>query len=148
MTAHGTDFRRATEYLINADVVQLNPVLLYRQINAGFNLLDVKAMLREVAPNSEDPILRRILGISASANQRSRRQPLRLTAQQSAVAFMYAKIFELAFTVFGTRHRAELWLTQPCRDLSGDVPIEVMDNQCAFRVVEMYLQRIELGIYQ
>ncbi|MCE0967164.1 MULTISPECIES: antitoxin Xre/MbcA/ParS toxin-binding domain-containing protein [unclassified Pseudomonas] len=139
---------RATEYLIHADIDQLSPVLLYRQINAGFTLFDVQTMLTEIAPHSAGSVLRFILGKSVTARLRLGRQPERLTAQQSAVAFMYARVFELAFIAFGSHHLAEQWLGQPCRALDGDVPLYVVDNPCAFRLVEAYLQRIEFGIYQ
>lgn len=143
-----SDIRSASEYLIHADIGQLGTVQLYRQIKAGFKLLDVQAMLSEVAPHHGGPILRRILGINLSAKLPSRRQTLRLTAQQSAIAFMYAQIFELAFTVFGTRYGAEHWLSQPCRDLDGEVPLDVIGNQYAYRIIEVYLHRIKLGVYQ
>ena len=147
-TSEPGDTRKATQYLIDAEIDQLSTAHLYRQIKAGFFLLDVQTMLSEMAPHHAGPILRRILGVSRIAKLRSSHQSIRLTAQQSAVAFMYATMFELASTVFGSRHRAEIWLSQPFRDLDGDVPLDVLDNQCAYRILEKYLQRIELGIYQ
>lgn len=143
-----SDIRRATEYLIHAEIGELGTLLLYRHIKAGFKLSDVEAMLSEVMPHNGGAILRQILGINPSAKLPSRRQSLRLTPQQSAITFMYAQIFELAFNVFGTWHGAEHWLSQPCRDLDGDVPLDVMDNLYAYRIIEEYLHRIKLGVYQ
>lgn len=103
--------RRATEYLIHANIGELSPVLIYHHINAGFTLLDVQQMLLEITPRSCGPTLRRILGKPTSAKLHAGRLPVRLNSQQSAVAYMYAKIFELSLNIFGTRELAEQWMS-------------------------------------
>lgn len=143
-----SDTRRATEYLIHANIGELSPVLIYNHINAGFTLLDVHQMLLEITPRSCGSTLRRILGKPPSANLRAGRLPVRLNSQQSAVAYMYAKIFELSLNVFGTRELAEQWMILPCRFLGGDAPLDVIHNPYAYRLIETYLQRVKLGIYQ
>ena len=68
--------------------------------------------------------------------------------QKSAVAFQFAKVLEHATTVFGTQRLAEEWLDRPCKHLAGNVPLDLIDNSLGFQVVEDYLERVELGVYQ
>lgn len=60
----------------------------------------------------------------------------------------YAKALEHAANVFGSQQLAEDWLRKPCTYLDGQVPLELIDNSQGFKVVEDYLSRIELGVYQ
>ena len=61
---------------------------------------------------------------------------------------LYAKALEHAANVFGSQQLAEDWLRKPCTYLDGQVPLELIDNSQGFKVVEDYLSRIELGVYQ
>jgi putative toxin-antitoxin system antitoxin component (TIGR02293 family) len=67
---------------------------------------------------------------------------------QSAIAFQYAKVLEDAMSVFGTLRLAEEWLAKPCRHLAGNIPLDLVSNPLGFQVVENYLERLELGVYQ
>ncbi|CAH0216122.1 MbcA/ParS/Xre antitoxin family protein [Pseudomonas brassicacearum] len=60
----------------------------------------------------------------------------------------YAKVLEHAANVFGSQRLAEDWLRKPCMYLDGQVPLELIDNAQGFKVVEDYLTRVELGVYQ
>ncbi|MGD8221470.1 antitoxin Xre/MbcA/ParS toxin-binding domain-containing protein [Pseudomonas thivervalensis] len=60
----------------------------------------------------------------------------------------YAKALERAVDVFGSQQLAEDWLRKPCMYLDGQVPLELIDNPPGFQVVEDYLTRVELGVYQ
>lgn len=141
--------RIPTEYLIR-DAQDLSPTMLYRCIVEGFTLNDVRAMLGVSGLLSTKQIMSRIMGMSSRTIQRQRRsKPLaRLTPQQSAVAFQYAKILEQATLKFGTRQLAERWLGNPCKFLDGNLPLEMIDNSIGFQIVEDYLRRIQYGVYQ
>jgi putative toxin-antitoxin system antitoxin component (TIGR02293 family) len=63
------------------------------------------------------------------------------------MAFHFAKVLEYAAVVFGTQVRAEKWLCQPSRHLSGKAPLQVIDTSIGAAVVERYLGQIHNGVY-
>lgn len=141
--------RRPTEYLLREDAGLLSPVMIYRLTAEGFDLKDVQAMLALSELYSSKKIMSRIIGKSIRTLQRQgSKQDAHLNAQQSAVAFQYAKALEHAIKVFGSLRLAEEWLGRPCQYLGGDVPLDVIDNPVGFQAVEDYLERIEYGVYQ
>lgn len=71
-----------------------------------------------------------------------------MNAHQSAVAFQYARALEQAIVVFGSQALAEAWLGRPCRQLHDYVPLDMVENAIGFHVVESYLQRVGMGVYQ
>jgi len=141
--------RRPTEYLLREDAGQLSPVMVYRRTAEGFELKDVQDMLALSDLYSTKKIMSRIVGKSVRTLQRQgSKQDAHLNAQQSAVAFQFARVLEHAISVFGSLKLAEEWLGRPCRYLDGEVPLDVIDNPIGFQTVEDYLQRIEYGVYQ
>lgn len=149
-TAKAGAARRPTEYLLRGNSDQLSNVMIYKQILKGFALKDVQDMLCISHLYSTQKVMSRIVGRSVRTLQQrgSTEQPAQLNAQQSAIAFQYAKVLEHAITVFGTQALAEEWLGRPCKYLDGDVPLDVIDNLVGFQAVEDYLERIALGAYQ
>ncbi|WP_338807717.1 antitoxin Xre/MbcA/ParS toxin-binding domain-containing protein [Pseudomonas chlororaphis] len=142
--------RKPTTYLIQSQAEPLSPLDLFLRVREGFALSDVKAMVSASELYSAAKVLRRITGKSKRSLPRQGDDggTVRLNAQQSAVAFQYAQALEHAASVFGSQRRAEEWLGRPCKHLAGNVPLELIENALGFHVVEAYLQRIELGVYQ
>lgn len=147
-SSHQKTACKATDYLIHTDTEQLSPMLLYRQITAGFLLQDVHDMLLAIAPNTMSQVLRRILGKSSCTVRHLDLHPALLSSRQSTVAFQYAKVFDQALVVFGTHQLAERWLAQPCRLFAGTAPLDILDNPYVLQALTVYLQRIEHGVYQ
>lgn len=116
----------------------------------GFALNDVQVMIASSELYSNAKILQRITGRSTRSLQRLVNVGgiPRLNAQQSAVAFQFARALEHASSVFGSQRRAEEWLGRPCKHLKSNVPLDLIENALGFQVVEAYLQRVELGLYQ
>nr|WP_124303892.1 antitoxin Xre/MbcA/ParS toxin-binding domain-containing protein [Pseudomonas chlororaphis] len=141
---------RPTMYLTQSQAELLSPLDLFLRVREGFALSDVKTMVSASELYSAAKILRRITGKSNRSLPRQRNDggTARLNAQQSAVAFQYAQALEHAASVFGSQKQAEEWLGRPCKHLAGNVPLELIENALGFQVVEAYLQRIELGVYQ
>ena len=141
---------RLTAYLTQSQTELLSPLDLFMLVREGFAFNDVKAMVSASELYSAAKILRRITGKSACSIQRQGNEGniVRLNAQQSALAFQYAQALEHAALVFGSQRLAEEWLGRPCKHLEGNVPLELIENSLGFQVVEAYLQRIELGVYQ
>ena len=139
-----------TECLTKGRIRQLSPSDVVSLIFSGFELDDVTAMISLSKLYSTAQITERILGKKRRSiqRQRSKDYPVRLSAHQSAVAFQYAKTLEHASVVFGKQETAEDWLSRPCPHLDGLIPLDLIANAIGFQVVEDYLERIELGIYQ
>lgn len=137
-------------YLTQADTQSLSHLDILRLVQAGFSLDDVRAMVASSGLYTSRKVLERIIGKSIRTIQRQSRlkNAVRLTAQQSAVAFQYAKALELAVSVFGSQALAEQWLNRPCRHLAGIVPFEMIDTSLGYNVVVEYLERIRSGVYQ
>lgn len=139
-----------TEYLIGDQPVPPSSLWVYLRVRAGFALPDVKAMIASSPLYSDAEILKRVAGGSIRTLQRKARQShdARLSPQQSAVIFQYARALEDAIGVFGSQPLAEAWLGQPCRHLEGYVPLDMIESAVGFQVVESYLKRVEMGVYQ
>jgi putative toxin-antitoxin system antitoxin component (TIGR02293 family) len=137
-----------TERLTGTKIEQLSELDIYQLAKQGFVLSNVRAMLSASELYSSVKVMNRIVPKSSRARQTTGGEPPRLGAQQSAVAFQFAKALEHAITVFGSQKLAEGWLDRPCRHLAGNVPLDLIDNVLGFQIVEAYLERVELGVYQ
>ena len=139
-----------TEYLIRQDPKELNPLGVLRLAREGFELADVESMLSACQLYQSNDILGRIVGRSAKAvrKQIAAGKTFRLSYQQSVLAYQYAKVLESATSVFGCQRIAEEWLSKPCKQLAGIIPLDAIDNAIGFRTVEDYLERVVRGVYQ
>lgn len=139
-----------TFHLVHVHADELSQLELLRLVQAGFLIIDVKGMVESSSLFKARNLVGRITGRSAKSIRRLSHplQAHRLDAQQSAVAFQYAKGLELASSVFGSHMLAEQWLCRPCGHLMGFVPFEMLDTSLGFGAVADYLERIRLGIYQ
>ena len=128
----------------------LSQLELLSLVQTGFFFSDVKCMVESSSLFKARNLVGRITGRSTRSIHRLSHpaQAHRLDAQQSAVAFQYAKGLELASKVFGSQMLAEQWLCRPCGRLLGFVPFEMLDTSLGFSVVADYLERIRLGVYQ
>ncbi len=129
------------------DLGDLNLVILVLQ---GFALRDVQMMLSSSTLYTK----RNVIGLITGKSQRKVNQLLnsglgmdRLNAQQSAMAFQFAKTLEHAIAVLGTQAMAEDWLCRPSRHLSGLTPVELIETSVGFTTVERYLTQIQHGVY-
>lgn len=139
-----------TEYLLGQDPNELNLLEVLRLAREGFELADVESMLSACQLYQSNDIISRIVGRSAKAirKQVAAGKTFRLSYQQSVLAYQYAKVLESATSVFGCQRIAEEWLSRPCKQLDGIVPLDAIDNAIGFRTVEDYLERVVCGVYQ
>lgn len=142
--------RRPTDYLLLEDADNCSLLMIYRHIMGGFAMKGVEALLASCVLQSTRRTMIRALGVSTRTAERHRniRGDVRLTPQQSALAFQYAQVLELSTSVFGKQTRAEEWLGRPCRSLDGNVPLIMVENVFGAQAVDNYLRRIEMGVYQ
>lgn len=156
MVSHGPQMpastpipRKPTEYLTQVSVDQLGELRIFLLAQEGFTLQDVRAMVSISKLYSSSKVIERICGTPSRKNVGKKDDPAsRLSAFQSAVAFQFARVLEHATTVFGSLQLAEEWLEKPCRHLAGHIPLDLVDNPLGFKVIEDYLERVELGVYQ
>ncbi|WP_349976418.1 antitoxin Xre/MbcA/ParS toxin-binding domain-containing protein [Pseudomonas sp. WHRI 8519] len=141
---------KPTAYLIGNQPVPPSSLQVFLLVRAGFAFKDVKAMVSSSVLYSSADILARVVGGAIRTAHRKALESgkARLNAQQSAVAFQYARALEDAIVVFGSQPQAEAWLGRPCRHLEDCVPLDMVENTVGFQVVESYLQRVEMGVYQ
>ena len=59
----------------------------------------------------------------------------------------YDKAVARAQEVFGTRHKALAWLSSPCYDFGGKLPVELLATGEGIEQVMDALGRIEYGVY-
>jgi putative toxin-antitoxin system antitoxin component (TIGR02293 family) len=58
-----------------------------------------------------------------------------------------AEILDKATPVFGTRLKAEEWLSKPALGLDGHRPADLLASQAEMDRVEQLLMRIDYGVY-
>lgn len=142
--------RTPTRCLMPGEPGQHSRIVLYRHIRQGIALKDVRDMLEGYDANFKKQIMKCILGVSIPTNRKRHggKNSARLSPQQSAVAYLYAQVFEQAIAVFGTRELAVKWLVRPCPYLEGCVPLEMVANILGYQAVQHYLAGIQYGVYQ
>lgn len=146
----GAIAKQPTSYLTHAESGTLSQLDILHLVQAGFALSDVQAMVGSSSLFTAHQLLTRIMGRSARTIQRLSKSGdgASLNAHQSAVAFQYASVLELAILVFDSQELAENWLGRPCARLSGVTPFEILDISLGFSIVLDYLERVRLGVYQ
>lgn len=142
--------RGPTETLTKRPLQELGGLDLVILVLQGFALQDVQMMLSSSTLYRK----RNVIGLITGKSQRKVNQLLnsglgmdRLNAQQSAMAFQFAKTLEHAIAVLGTQAMAEDWLCRSSRHLSGLTPVELLETSVGFITVERYLTQIQHGIY-
>ncbi|MBD8708459.1 DUF2384 domain-containing protein [Pseudomonas sp. CFBP 13711] len=123
---------------------------LVKLVLEGFALQDVQMMLSSSTLYTKRNVIRLITGKSQRKVNLLLKSGLgmdRLNAQQSAMAFQFAKTLEHAITVLGTQAMAEDWLCRSPRHLSGLMPVELIETSVGFTTVERYLSQIQHGVY-
>lgn len=140
---------KPTEYLTHVEIEKLSQLSIFLLVQRGFSRQDVWAMVSISKLYSSPKVIDRIIGKQNRKNYNKTDETIpRLSAAQSAIAFQFAKILEQAMTVFGSILLAEEWLKKPCRHLEDHIPLDLIDSPLGFKIVEDYLERMMLGIYQ
>ncbi|EJM06383.1 MULTISPECIES: MbcA/ParS/Xre antitoxin family protein [unclassified Pseudomonas] len=142
--------RKPTEYLTHVGIQELNELNIFLLAKEGFAVKDAEAMVSLSELYLSLRVIERIVGKPGRRKKGKGGEfdTDRLSVLQSAIAFQYAKVLEDAMSVFGTLRLAEEWLAKPCRHLAGNIPLDLVSNPLGFQVVENYLERLELGVYQ
>lgn len=138
------------ERLISRPLESFSDIELMVMIQIGFEEASVKEMLSSSQLYLSIDIMQRIRDMRPRKPRRSPNYQAsdRLTAQQSAIAFQFAKTLEHSTLAFGSLELAEEWLSHPCRHLADLTPVDLIENAIGFQLVEIYLERIIMGVYQ
>lgn len=147
----GTASSRHTpsQSLFQSDPDELSAVAIYRCIAKGFAFSNAQALLRKLTSQSQH-IMSNLLGVPMRTllTQSGKRSSRKLTPRQSEMMYQYAKLLELAETIFGSQLSAEQWLCSPCRHLDHSVPMKMIDSAIGYQAVVDYLERVRYGVYQ
>lgn len=138
-----------TEALTKRSLEELSDLDLVTLVLEGFALQDVELMLSSSRLYTTRKVIELIMGKpQREINHLLKgRAMVRLNAQQSAIAFQFAKTLEQATAVFGTQALAEDWLCQPSRHFSGHTPVELIETSVGFATIERYLWQVHHGVY-
>lgn len=138
------------ELLLRGQDTGDDPMLILRCTSEGFELLDVVNMIATSELYQQGEMVKRITGKSVRTVRRLLKEgvPVRLSTQQSIIAYQYAAALELAIEVFRRQAKAESWLKQRATYFYGYVPIDLIGHALGFRMVEEYLNQIKYGVYQ
>ena len=77
-----------------------------------------------------------------------RRKGKRFSRAESDRIMRYARLFDLAKTVFGDDASAREWLSEPAFGLDGDVPLARATIEVGAQQVELLLNRIRYNVAQ
>jgi putative toxin-antitoxin system antitoxin component (TIGR02293 family) len=111
-------------------------VLIYLEKDVGFLVTSKGALEKAV-------------GISVRTLQRRKQDHGHgvLSVEQSSRAWKFAEILGRAKEVFGSKKKAEDWLSHPAIGLDQRKPIDLLATHVGIEAVENYLSRIEFGVY-
>lgn len=123
--------------------------------------LDAHDMLAQGLPSSamghlvsnltvlqQDDALERAVGMSIRTFQRRKKNPAKLlTREQSGRTWTFAGILARATSVFGSKEEAEHWLERPALGLNQRRPIDLLATSAGAEIVEVFLRRLEHGVY-
>lgn len=145
------ELQRVVDLLGGARVLRhtlTNPLDAHEMLLRGLpgealrHLVDTVASLRKPAS------LEKALGMSLRTFQRRKDAPARpLNPEQSGRAWKFAEILSKATAVFGSQDEAEQWLERPAIGLDQRRPIDLLATPAGVEAVEIYLKRIEYGVY-
>ncbi|MFJ3681425.1 antitoxin Xre/MbcA/ParS toxin-binding domain-containing protein [Pseudomonas sp. NPDC090208] len=142
--------RGPTETLTKRPLEELGDLDLLILVLEGFALKDVHMMVSSSTLYTKRNVICLVMGKPEQQVAHLLNSGLgmvRLNAQQSAMAFQFAKTLEQATTVFGTQALAEDWLCRPSRYFGGHVPVDLIETSVGFATVERYLSQIHHGVY-
>ncbi|MDE2362766.1 MAG: DUF2384 domain-containing protein [Hyphomicrobiales bacterium] len=105
------------------------------------HLFDRLAVLRN------EPSFEAAMGMSQRTFQRRRDEPGRLNLDQSDRAWKLAEMLSKATRVFGSLEAAERWMASPAMGLDHRKPIDLLATSAGFEMVDIFLTRLEYGVY-
>ena len=104
----------------------------------------VEAFLKREGIAIKDVLDRLNISSSTYFARKKSRKPLDSHSTEKFIHFIQA--VEKAREVLGNEN-AKAWLYSPIPALGNDVPVDLLDTEAGFRLVEQTLHRIQYGIY-
>jgi len=71
----------------------------------------------------------------------------RLSPEQSAKTWNFARVLAKAAEVFGSQDAAETWISTPVMGLDRHIPLELLQTPAGVEMVTDFLTRLEYGVY-
>ena len=122
---------------------------VYSVTKEGITITSLTEFTKSLQMFNSSYLLMVLTGLSKRTIQRRQQKPAEpLNSEQSARAFVCAKVLEQAIRVIGTPKLAEAWMSKPAIGLDGRRPIDLLDNAIGTQLVSELLTRLEFGVYQ
>ncbi len=122
---------------------------VYSVTKEGITITALTEFTKSLQMFNSSYLLMVLTGLSKRTIQRRQQKPAEpLNSEQSARAFVCAKVLEQAIRVIGTPKLAEAWMSKPAIGLDGRRPIDLLDNAIGTQLVSEFLTRLEYGVYQ
>ena len=122
---------------------------VYSVTKEGITITALTEFTKSLQMFNSSYLLMVLTGLSKRTIQRRQQKSTKpLNSEQSARAFLGAKILEQAIRVIGTPKLAEAWMLKPAIGLDGRRPIDLLDNAIGTQLVSELLTRLEFGVYQ
>jgi putative toxin-antitoxin system antitoxin component (TIGR02293 family) len=94
-----------------------------------------------------DPSLEKAVGLSYRTYLRSKKDRKHLSLEQSGRAWKFAEILARATSLLGSQEAAEVWLETPAIALDGRRPIDLLSTPAGTAALEIFMGRLEYGVY-
>lgn len=118
-------------------------------LGEGFPLAGLMCTVEEMGCSEQRQLISRAVGVSDRTFRRWLANPAKhLTYDQCIQVLRPAYAHAKALAVFGTTKLSEQWLTKPAMGLNGQRPIDLLDDQDSFDLLDDFLGRIEYCVYQ
>lgn len=99
-------------------------------------------------PSLNEADVSKMLGISDRTLRRQRETPMNpMPAALASKAWLLAETLAKASQVFGSRGKAEEWLSKPAMGLDGQRPIDLLQTAQGAELVNDFLTRLDYGVY-
>jgi len=124
------------------------PMEAHEMLLRGLPAKALTSFVEKFATLNWDAALEKAVGMSLRTYQRHvAADDKPLSPEQTARTWKLAEIVAKATEIFGSRDKAELWLTQPAIGLNQRRPIDLLATPAGVELVETYLERIDYGVY-
>jgi putative toxin-antitoxin system antitoxin component (TIGR02293 family) len=137
------DARLPGASLLGLDVRNLQQ--LEEELDKGLPIKTLATLMDKAGVDLET--LAPVLGTGYSTLRNHRRNRTRLTPEQSAKAYRFARIFERATEVIGSEDDARGWLHEGVLALGKRTPMEAMSSEIGSERVQHLLERLDDGVY-
>jgi putative toxin-antitoxin system antitoxin component (TIGR02293 family) len=126
-----------------------NPLDVHEILVHGLPATALQHLVNNLVVIHSAASLEKAVGMSVRTIQRRKKKGATkpLSQEQSGRTWKFAEILAKATAVLGTQREAEEWLERPAIGLDQRRPIDLLASPAGAKIVEDFLDRLELGVY-